>query len=393
MSTVELASLLQSTNLLGYTGSQGQDGSAGIVSSNTAPENTSLLWYDIQGQGQSGYTGSQGVDGYTGSQGPIGYSGSQGIAGYSGSAGSGASINIYTTLTLLPSTGNTEGTMAFVQDTKTLYIWDGTEWDRVYHGIDESPLWITEPSPIYYMSLNTGPSNITVQATDPEGFPIIYSHDTNPTNQTQVVITNSGGIFTLNPNANATASNVTIRFKASDGIHISARSSLFRFSIGAITGIKVNQTSYDYGHTVWRLIALGITVNSNNTSINIFDDSGIRSETVVDASSWGTILPISTSHTTGYFSTYFINKSQSYGVALPNPYYVVGVDESAANVSRSVRWNTPLQVTQILISGDMTNNYNYFNGGNFQLYINGVLDPTTYTFISDGNNNFYYSFQ
>lgn len=89
MSTVELTDLLQSTNLLGYTGSRGIDGSAGIISSNTAPVDTSALWYDTASQGQSGYTGSQGTAGFTGSQGSAGFTGSQGLMGYTGSSGAG----------------------------------------------------------------------------------------------------------------------------------------------------------------------------------------------------------------------------------------------------------------------------------------------------------------
>ncbi len=131
MSTVELASLLQSTNLLGYTGSQGQDGSAGIVSSNTAPENTSLLWYDTQGQGQSGYTGSQGVlgsAGYTGSQGDIGYTGSQGDIGYTGSQGTpGTFASFYANISSLPPSADI-GTLAFVSDNSSIYAFNGSEW-------------------------------------------------------------------------------------------------------------------------------------------------------------------------------------------------------------------------------------------------------------------------
>lgn len=81
MPTVNLSTLLSSTNFIGYTGSRGTAGDTGP----TGPA------------GSTGYTGSQGI-GYAGSigdlgyTGSIGYTGSRGLIGYSGSAGSDASV-------------------------------------------------------------------------------------------------------------------------------------------------------------------------------------------------------------------------------------------------------------------------------------------------------------
>jgi hypothetical protein len=75
---------------IGYTGSQGDEG---IIISDTAPENTDVLWADTSQAGAPGYTGSQGIQGDTGftgskgDQGDIGYTGSQGIQGDTGDTG------------------------------------------------------------------------------------------------------------------------------------------------------------------------------------------------------------------------------------------------------------------------------------------------------------------
>ena len=75
--------------------------------------------------------------------------------------------------------------LAFSTLTKSLHIWDGTEWDRINAGGDENPRLTTTPSSTH--SLNSDGTNtaITIAATDPEGFPITYSHDTNPASPNQ----------------------------------------------------------------------------------------------------------------------------------------------------------------------------------------------------------------
>lgn len=120
----------------------------------------------------------------------------------------------------LPVVGNTAGDMIFVEETKALYVWDGTEWDRVFSGPSEIPVWTNSFDSAYDLS-NTGQvTTITVSATDPEGFPITYSYDTNPTNQTQCTIIQSGDTFTLTPSVNdSDAGSFSLRFKASDGLH------------------------------------------------------------------------------------------------------------------------------------------------------------------------------
>lgn len=85
----------------GFTGSAGINGyagSAGVLFSNTAPSDTTVLWFDDAVQPLPGYTGSVGSTGYTGSSGVNGFTGSTGftgsaatnVVGYSGSAGGAA---------------------------------------------------------------------------------------------------------------------------------------------------------------------------------------------------------------------------------------------------------------------------------------------------------------
>ena len=189
--------------------------------------------------------------------GPAGADGTNGTDGADGADGAdGSSVTTYANLAAFPSSGNTVGDFGFDQATGGLYNWSGSAWKRIYSGADESPTWTTEPPTTANLSTDGTATNQTVAATDPEGFPITYSHDTNPSNQTQATITNTGGNFTITPTATSpdTSSNgsFTLRYKATDGIHVTTRSTTYTLSInpaqswtsvyGPIMGLSVTNT-------------------------------------------------------------------------------------------------------------------------------------------------------
>ena len=147
-----------------------------------------------------------------------------GVSGPAGSDGASGAPTSYANLAAFPSSGNTAGDMGFATDTKAIYVWDGAEWDRINSGGDETPRLTTTPSTTHDLNGDGSTSTITIAAEDPEGFPITYSHDTNPSSPNQVTsITDSGGVFTLTPSTtSAHAGNFALRLKASDGVHITS---------------------------------------------------------------------------------------------------------------------------------------------------------------------------
>ena len=112
------------------------------------------------------------------------------------------------------------GDLKFASNRKTLHLYDGTEWDRVSTGNNETPRLTTTPSSSHSLNSNGSTSSIAIAATDPEGFPITYSYDTNPANPNQITnVVESNGTFTLTPSTTeAHAGNFTLRLKASDGV-------------------------------------------------------------------------------------------------------------------------------------------------------------------------------
>lgn len=158
----------------------------------------------------------------------VSVSGPAGPAGAAGSAGASSSPTSYANLAAFPSSGNTAGDFGFATDTKAVYVWDGTEWDRIYTDTNAVPEWATEPPTSATLAIDGTATNQTVVASDPEGFPIEYSYDTNPSNQSQATISQTNNAFTITPStADSDAGNFTLRYKATDGIHSTSRSTIY----------------------------------------------------------------------------------------------------------------------------------------------------------------------
>ena len=170
----------------------------------------------------------------------------------------GGSVTTYANIAALPSSGNTAGDLAFVTDVKAFYGWDGTEWDRIFSGVNTLPEFTTSPAASYSLASDGTATTVTVAATDPEGFAVTYSHDTSPSNQAQATITQSGGTFTVTPSTTTSnAGTFTARFKAFDGVRTNSVSSTFSLSFvpyspGLIGYWDVGKTgSYSGSGSTW----------------------------------------------------------------------------------------------------------------------------------------------
>ena len=215
----------------------GGGGGASVTSSDTAPSSPSAgdLWYKSDTNALYVY--------YTDADSSqwVGVSGPAGAAGANGTDGSSATPTSYTNFAGFPSSSNTLGDFAVAQDTKALYMWDGTEWDRIAAGSDETPVVTTEP-PTTEQALNSdgSTSTVTMVAQDPEGFDITYgiayktASNARPLQlSADTIINQSTGVFTFTPTTTeANEGTFRARLSASDGARITTRFVDFSLSFG-----------------------------------------------------------------------------------------------------------------------------------------------------------------
>ena len=113
----------------------------------------------------------------------------------------------------LPLVDRTEGDMAFVTSVNSLYIYsDGWQPIRIEN---QAPTFVNVPPSVVSVS-NGSTYSFTLNATDPDGLPIIWSYE---------VVSGSTGVNIINLNNNLfnfsalDAVTFTIRFKASDTVN------------------------------------------------------------------------------------------------------------------------------------------------------------------------------
>ena len=264
-----------------------------VTSSDTAPANPSAgdLWYRTDDSTLYVYYNDGSSSQWVGVSGPSGPAGADGTDGTDGTDGSAQS---YTNFAAFPSTGNTLGKLAVAQDTKALYMWDGTEWDRISSGSDESPRITTEPTTSHALNSDGTTSTVTMVAEDPEGFDIEYGISYNTSGgalpsqlASATTINQSTGVFTFTPTTNqANEGNFTARLSASDGARVTTRSVNFELAFDPLNEDfdgTANTNLVDYNSS-WSINSLGaggttaVLDGNSNVYINLNGgyDAGIK---------------------------------------------------------------------------------------------------------------------
>ena len=135
----------------------------------------------------------------------------------------------YANLAAFPASGNTAGDIGFATDTKSSYMWDGTEWQRMSIGSQIGPRYTTTPPTTHTLNNDgTTATTITTAAIDESGFPITYDWDAysgstlyNASSLPPQVtsISESNGVFSLvGSSSESNAGSFVFRSKASDGV-------------------------------------------------------------------------------------------------------------------------------------------------------------------------------
>jgi hypothetical protein len=134
-------------------------------------------------------------------------------------------------------------------------MWDGTEWDRVALGNDESPVITTEPSTTHKLNSDGSTNTLTMVAQDPEGFDITYGLAYKTANNARpaqlsadTTINQTTGTYTFSPSTSTSnAGTFKARLSASDGARTTTR--LVDISLGFIPQESALIGHYDFGDT------------------------------------------------------------------------------------------------------------------------------------------------
>jgi hypothetical protein len=127
------------------------------------------------------------------------------------------STTVVATHDLLPASPSA-GDMALVSSVNKMYVYFLSGWWLMSSLQNASPSGITGNAAIYDLAADGTPTTVTLSSSDPEGFPIVWSHSVISGSLGGTTVTNVNNVFTITPSTTeADAGTFTLRFAASDG--------------------------------------------------------------------------------------------------------------------------------------------------------------------------------
>jgi len=142
---------------------------------------------------------------------------------------------VYATINdLTAATGMVVGDIAMVNATKKLYMYTTTGWWFIATLTNTAPTAITGASTSYALATDGTATTVTLTSTDPEGFPITFSHTvTSGSLGSAATVSQNNNVFTITPSTNsAHEGSFSLTFSASDGNSVSQAVSSFTLSFG-----------------------------------------------------------------------------------------------------------------------------------------------------------------
>ncbi len=199
------------------------------------------------------------------------------------------STTVVATHDLLP-TSPSAGDMALVSSVNKMYVYFLSGWWLMSSLQNASPSGITGNAAIYDLAADGTPTTVTLSSSDPEGFPIVWTHSVISGSLGGTTVTNVNNVFTITPSTDAAdAGTFTLRFAAADGQ-------------GGESGSQSNFT-LDFVFTVTnsRYTTLLATATDTSDNNNITDSSSNVTLTPVGDTTAGTFSP----HRIGGYSMNF----------------------------------------------------------------------------------------
>ena len=142
---------------------------------------------------------------------------------------------VYATINdLVAATGMVVGDMAMVNATKKMYMYTASGWWFIATLTNTAPTSITGANTSYALASDGTATTVTLTSTDPEGFPITFSHAvTTGSLGSTATVTQNNNVFTITPSTNSShEGSFSLTFSASDGNSVSQAVSAFTLSFG-----------------------------------------------------------------------------------------------------------------------------------------------------------------
>ena len=112
------------------------------------------------------------------------------------------STTVVATHDLLPASPSA-GDMALVSSVNKMYVYFLSGWWLMSSLQNASPSGITGNAAIYDLAADGTPTTVTLSSSDPEGFPIVWSHSVISGSLGGTTVTNVNNVFTITPSTDA----------------------------------------------------------------------------------------------------------------------------------------------------------------------------------------------
>lgn len=199
---------------------------------------------------------------------------------------------VYANVSDLPLSGNSAGDQAYVTGNNKLYIWNGSGWYAIA-AVNLTPTITTQPDSSYQFGTQGVALEVTVEATDPEGFPLTWSANT--TGMTGLAtLSQASNVFTFTPSTDAEdqGQSFTATFSVTDGVNTAVSNqatftigidNLVEPSVGTITITAADGTAVFIAglSELWKDVTLSVGTSSTNGIANsAFIDRSTNAHTV-----------------------------------------------------------------------------------------------------------------
>jgi 6-phosphogluconolactonase (cycloisomerase 2 family) len=198
---------------------------------------------------------------------------------FSAGGGGGGGVTVYANNDVLPNTGVSIGSQAYVESTDRLYLWTvNNSWQRI-NSVNTPPTAITNYLGAYYLASNGAPTVLSLVSSDPELLPLTWSYEVANGTLGNTTVTQSANVFTVTPSTNsADEGSFTLTFSANDGVYATSANVIFNLSLqegwNVANAVLVGTANLSYSVATQEATPYGIQFSANGLAMYVTGTSG-----------------------------------------------------------------------------------------------------------------------